>query len=199
MSKPQAEPKLGPPGAGLPLIESLIARFYYGGYISVKSDWESNREGFARINQKILNLVEGLSEEKLATRVLVPRLQGLEDSSRFWSVAMALEHLYISGTNMAKFVVKLSNGEVPAIEVDIAKVKPPGAKSGAEILANYKVFLEKTLLEIDRGVKDRNSRTRLKHPWFGALTAKQWQWLMLSHSHIHYRQIKLILKELSSA
>jgi hypothetical protein len=59
---PQTEPKLDKPGAGLPLKARMLNQAYY----------------------------KKISRDKLETKVFVPAIQGLEDSSRFWSVAMAL-------------------------------------------------------------------------------------------------------------
>ena len=50
----------------------------------------------------------GRSEPELTEAVLVPPQIGLEDSSRFYSYAMVLEHLTIIGNAIGRIVVELS-------------------------------------------------------------------------------------------
>jgi len=54
---------------------------------------------------------------------------GIEDSSRYWSVAMALEHLGEVGLNIAVGIVELSRNMTVTVKVDIAELKPKGAKA----------------------------------------------------------------------
>ena len=56
--------------------------------------------------------------------LLIPRVIGIEDSSRNWSVAMVLEHLCLTNAEMTIAVDSLSRGIVPKGEVDIALYKP---------------------------------------------------------------------------
>src|SRR5687768_11192069 len=87
-------PRLEPPGAGLPGIELLIAKAIF----TVRR-WTGTPAAFTaqfeREQRAIAGLYAGRDEARLARQVLIPRLPGLEDSSRFWSVYMTLEHLRI--------------------------------------------------------------------------------------------------------
>ncbi len=194
---PKEPPKLAKPGAGLPFLESLVLRFYLGPFVAKKSDWDKAGRDFEALNAKILKAVEGLSPEQLRKRVLVPRLPGLEDSSRYWSIAMALEHLAFVGGKMVEIIVVLSRGENPGVRVDIAQVKPAGKETVEASVRNFQNFAETARATLSRDVVDRDNKATLHHPWFGPFNARQWHWLLAPHETVHYKQIKEIKKRLS--
>src|SRR5215472_12523732 len=88
------EPKLAPPGAGLPKIELLVARLRFA-LSRARGDRKSFDAAFQRERERVRGLVGGLDANSAARRVLIRRVPGLEDSSRYWSVWMTLEHLRI--------------------------------------------------------------------------------------------------------
>ena len=55
-------------------------------------------------------MVEPLSAEQLQRRVLVKAPMGIEDSSRYWSASMVLEHLIEVGSRIAVGIVELTHG-----------------------------------------------------------------------------------------
>jgi len=124
-------------------------------------------------------------------------MPALEDSSRYWSVAKNLEHLVIVHDKIKKGILALSSGVVPSNKADTASVKPKGGKDGLQQLAEFNAFNASLRAAID-SVRDTALASKLKyaHPWFGPFTALQWQWLFGAHTHIHYRQIKEIVKGL---
>lgn len=193
---PAAPPRLDAPGAGLPLVQSFVARYYLGPFVAGRSDWDENLARFEAINGKILKTIEGLSDAQLAQRALVPPQPGLEDSSRHWSIAMTLEHLAHVGMNVRELIAALSKGVVPPVEVDIAKVKPLGKMAATEAVAAFREFAATTRSFLQAQVGDRRSASALRHPWFGPFRAQQWQWLLAAHAGVHYKQIKEIKKQL---
>ncbi len=62
---------------------------------------------------KQLDTAEGVEEKLLFKRVLVPPLFGLEENSRYYSVAMVLQHLLDVGSALQARIPKLSRGEKP--------------------------------------------------------------------------------------
>ena len=58
----------------------------------------------------MIALAEPLSAEQLQRRVLVKAPMGMEDSSRYWSAAMVLEHLIEVGSRIAVGIVELTHG-----------------------------------------------------------------------------------------
>lgn len=184
---------LDKPGAGIPLYQKLFLQLYVKPFVSARSDWDADTGAFNLINGKLLEEVGKLDEAQLSKRVLVPKQRGLEDSSRYWSVAMTLEHLLIVGTGVKSIIISLSQGRVPDGKADTARVKPSGTPTAKEVLAQYRDFVAATPGEIDNAVNDRKSKARFAHPWFGPFTAHQWHWLLAVHTGLHLKQIRAII------
>lgn len=188
---------LDKPGAGVGLLQQLVLRFYVAPFVAAKSDWEQDRARFAASSQKILALAEGLDNAALSQKILVPPQRGLEDSSRYWSAAMVLEHLIIVGMGMRDIIIRLSQGKVPPGKADTARVKPLGQMPAQTALQNYKTFIETVSAQIEAGVQNRDSQAVYAHPWFGKMTARQWHWLLAAHNDIHLQQMRAIVSGLA--
>jgi len=183
---------LDQPGAGVGLLQQMAMRFYIGPFVAAKSDWETDSARFLDSSKNILSLAEGLDDAALSQKILVPPQRGLEDSSRYWSAAMVLEHLMIVGMGLREIIIRLSQGKVPPGKADTARVKPLGQTPPQTVLQNYKSFAEMVLGQIEAGVKDRDGKAVYAHPWFGKFTARQWHWLLAAHNDIHLRQLRAI-------
>ena len=190
------QPQLAPPGAGLPWSQALLGRYLLLPGICLTHSWDGAQRFFRREGRRVLDLAEPLTVEQMTIRVLVHGVLGIEDSSRHWSVALALEHLIIVGDTMAEIVVALSHDRTPSVRVDIAAVKPPGELPAGEARDAYHRFLARYRQRISAAIADRRSRRRLEHPWFGEITAHQWHCLAAMHQRIHRRQIQAIVKRL---
>jgi hypothetical protein len=70
---------------------------------------------------------------------------GIEDSSRYWSAAMVLEHLIEVGSRIATGVVELTHGQAASVKADIADVKPKG-QNNEGIVSAYRVTASFILL-----------------------------------------------------
>jgi len=195
----QDEPKLAPPGAGIPLLARLLVRYVVILLQTRNASWERSIKLFEKEGSRILQAVERREPNELEARMLVDPIRGLEDSSRFWSVHMTLEHLMIVGNGMGDIIVKLSNGETLSMVVRTAEVKPQGLESSKVILERYSAFMKELPLRIQSKLGDLNSKTTHPHPWFGPLTAKQWLWLLGVHQNIHRVQIQAIFNAMKSA
>lgn len=197
MDTPSLEPQLAPPGAGIPLPQRILCRYYLRPFVAGRSKWEESKKHFEKLSEKILKEIEGLSENQLNQRVLVPAQPGLEDSSRYWSVAMTLEHLVIVGRAILAGVESLSHEQVPDYKVDTAKVKPSGKRTADDDIADFKKFSSEEFAALHEKIKNKDSRITLSHPWFGPMTAKEWYWLLAMHQGIHLKQIRNIKKNLT--
>src|SRR6185503_14638043 len=102
-----SEPKLAPPGAGLPKAELFIARMLFSRRLK-KGNRESFVQSFEKERETVRELVQSIDGAAAAKRVLIDRVRGLEDSSRFWSVWMTLEHLRIVQTGIARTIPALA-------------------------------------------------------------------------------------------
>jgi len=190
-------PKLAPPGAGIPWIARVFLQIYTRPFVAAKSNWDDSKNHFQKISEKIIKEIDGLSEQELMTKILVPRQMGLEDSSRYWSMAMTLEHLVIVGSQIGVAIESLSMGEIPSGEANTAKVKPKGELTAAVAMDEFRNFCFHRHPNLK--ILNKDSILRFKHPWFGPMTAKEWYWLLPVHHGIHLKQIREIKKRLPVA
>lgn len=187
------EPRLAPPGAGIPHVERLV-----GGLVLALRRWRGRPESFCqelvREREAIARLYRGREEAVLARRVLIPRLRGLEDSSRFWSVLMTLDHLRIVNGQILKVMEALTTGVVPPGRPSTAAVKP-AASVGMSVVPEHERACERLVAFASSG-GDLRTRDRYEHPWFGALDAHGWLAMAAMHMGIHRAQIDRILREI---
>jgi hypothetical protein len=109
-------PPVGKPGAGLPALELAVARVGFAVHCRVAS----RTAVVARFRAEADRLVEcarRLDDTAARTRVLVRRVTGIEDNSRYWSAAMLLEHLVIVNRGIAGIIEHICAGEVFPDEV----------------------------------------------------------------------------------
>jgi hypothetical protein len=184
-------PQLAPPGARLPWLELRIARLGFR-WLSRDATREKSAALLAKEQAAILALAESCDAEAGSRRVLIRRIPGMEDSSRYWSVFMTLEHLRLVNTGVADIIHALGKGNLPSRPANTANVKPaPGADVTA--LRHFKAscgLIERAVSRID------NLRTiRFAHPWFGLLDAGLWYFLTGFHARLHRQQIEAILRQ----
>jgi hypothetical protein len=187
------EPKLAPPGAGLPKAELFIARRMFAWRRKTRSreqltvDFQEGREAIAA-------MVRTCDAEVASRRVLIERPRGLEDSSRYWSVWMTLDHLRIVHGGINRTIDALTKGVVVEGAASTAAVKPsPDVKE--EVVAAYEKSCDDLLATV-AAVKDLNTSLQYTHPWFGPLNAAGWHAMAAGHLEIHRVQIERILQGL---
>jgi hypothetical protein len=186
-------PALQPPGAGLPWWELLAARYFIFPRACRRLSWEAAARLFQDEGAKILALWDALPVERLGERVLVRRLRGIEDSSRYWSTAMTVEHLVIVGRGIRATVRSLGRGEVPARVTRVEDVKPRGEAAPGDVRAQFVRLLTEAKAEEETGQPiPRGTGPRYAHPWFGPIDAYQWHCLLGIHQRLHRRQIEAI-------
>lgn len=165
---------------------------------SIAKPATKKRASFSKRRQKkILSLAQSLDEAKLTTRALIPRLRGLEDNSRYWSVAMVLEHLAIVGGGITEAVIDLTRGGTDKKPVTIKDVKPDPHSPPQQCIDSFKAMSEAFLTKIEPGALDNHPEATYPHPWFGPMNARQWYILAGRHQAIHRHQIEQILKKLN--
>ena len=161
---------LDKPGAGIPFFERIMAKYFIMPREVRKRSWEDCGALFDREGARIVELIKDLTPAQLEKKVLIDRIPGIEDSSRFWSVKMTLEHLIVVGNGIGKIVGSLAQNTTPTVDVDIAKVKPKGAKPTAETVTVFKSFEQNQVKRVMETVKTRTP-TASPYPWFGPMTA----------------------------
>jgi hypothetical protein len=184
------EPRLAPPGAGLPFPENLIARALLRVKRLSGTSGAFTRE-FIRERAVIHGLIGNHDEPTLRRQVLIPRPSGLEDSSRNWSVLMTLDHLRIVHHAFIDVIEALAKEEVPEGEASTAAVKPDPEVTPA-VIGEYESSCD-ALLATLASVRNFKTRARFPHPWFGPMDAHGWHALAGGHLGIHRVQIERIL------
>jgi hypothetical protein len=184
-------PQLAAPGAGLPALELVIARLLFRLKRATGNE-AAFRAAYLQERERIHSLTAPLDAAAAETRVLIKRLPGLEDSSRYWSVWMTLDHLRIVNQAITQVVGALYLGIVPPGRANTAEVKPDPSV-GPEVVAAYEASCDAWLTTMDNAPSIPFT-TRFPHPWFGPLDAKGWTALQALHLGIHRRQIEQILR-----
>lgn len=183
---------LAPPGAGLPVMQACLLRYMLFPAFCLVTPWHKALTAFQAEGQKLIDLAAALSADQLQQRVLVKAPLGIEDSSRYWSASMVLEHLIEVGSRIAVGIVELTHRSPVSVKADIADVKPKGGR-GAQIIQDFQQFLEDYSRMVSDEIGDRSSKGRHPHPWFGDLNAHQWMCLGAVHQSIHRKQLQRIV------
>ena len=183
--------KLQPPGAGLPTLELWLVKIRFG-----LKRWSFDREKltqwFEQERAKILELVENCPAEQASQPVLIDRIRGMEDSSRFWSVYMTVDHLCIVNKSIAAIIDLLAKEQVPQKAVRTADVKPR-SDVGATVVKAFDDGCEeyRAIVEAQATLK---TKEKFPHPWIGQMNALDWHALAAKHMSIHRTQIESIRK-----
>ena len=117
---------------------------------AVFSDRQASRL-FRRDSVELLRLADDDESYDVFQILMIPRVIGIEDSSRNWSVMMVLEHLCLTNRDMLRIIKALVDGIVPRGEVDIAMYKPIArcrlrcAGSFHELTKDYIATIERLL------------------------------------------------------
>lgn len=188
--------ELGVSGGGISSFRVFLAKHLLFPLLNRFISWEKAWDIFDKEGQKIIELSKNINKEKLFERVLVPKLFGLEDNSRYYSVAMTLEHLYIVGNALQVRIPILSRGEKLKKYVKIEDVKPY-KDIDENIIHNFNKFLITYREKLEKNTIDININNTSMHPWFGEFNPKQWSILAMVHQIVHRRQIEAILKILN--
>jgi hypothetical protein len=189
-------PPLAAPGAGLPKIERFVANLMIR-WKAARTSREQATACFAAERAAILGLLKGRDGATLSQAVLIKRLPGLEDSSRYWSLLMVVDHLRIVNRDIAEVIATLGAGRRPDREASIAAVKPSTAVTTA-VIAEFDQGCEDFQTGV-AGVPDLETAQMFPHPWFGPMNAATWHFMTGFHMQLHRRQMLRILADLPSA
>ena len=182
--------QLEAPGAGLPPAELFLVKSLFGAYCFLRSK-QGVLNHFSRDADLLVTLMSSLDIENAKKRVLIKRVPGIEDSSRYWSVFMVLEHLSIVNNGILRIIKALTEEQIITEQVRIEDVKPQES-AGTEQVAAFSHSVKSYVDQIS-GVSDLRSKTRHPHPWFGPLNAHGWHCLAAVHQTVHRYQISRIL------
>jgi hypothetical protein len=183
----------------VPWVQRLAGKYVLLPWCCLRLSWERAPALFERQARALVAPTSVHSPAALTARVLVPPQIGLEDSSRFASYAMVLEHLTIVGDRVTEIVFELTRGRRPAGRVSTADLKARGALTAEEAVAAYRAMVARFRERAVEQAGDRASPLRYDHPWFGPLDAYRWLCFAPFHQAIHLEQSRRILARLPAA
>lgn len=190
-----SEPSLAAPGAGLPAVELFFARWMFRLHVWC-GDAGAFQAQFEQERQTLRGLIQGCDEETGAQPVLIRRLPGLEDSSRYWSVWMTLEHLRLVHGSLTQVISALGAGKSLSGQASTAAVKPAVGITSSVISA-YEASCD-ALISTVQQMKSLKTELKFAHPWFGPLDAHGWYAMAPFHLRLHRAQIQTILHKLQA-
>jgi hypothetical protein len=194
MAKSQHVPQLETPGSGLPPLELLIGKVGFALYRSMNSRQGATAR-FKSESQQLISLATSVSEEVGRQRILIKRIMGIEDSSRFWSVFMVIDHLIIADKLAIKIIENLSQEQNFSQRITIEGIKPQPER-GKEVIDEFKQLVQDYILCLEQ-ITHWHSSSAHAHPWFGPLNVHGWHCFMAFHHFIHRRQLHRIIQTLS--
>ena len=175
-------------------VQRVVGKHVFLPLYCRRYSWDQARDLLVEEGRELLRLGQDAEPGQLERRVLVAPQIGLEDSSRYWSYAMVLEHLVIIGERLIRVIVGLSAGQRPAGRIETADLKPAGRLAALPSCEAFREFLDRWRVAMSDEIEDRHSPRRHAHPWFGPLTARQWICFAPFHQRIHLRQARQILR-----
>ena len=180
------------PGDGLPTVELFFTRILFRLFSYGSADGKI-RVKFKKETDLIKRIISEVDDSILHKPITIPRVMGIEDVSKHWSIAMTMHHLNIVNRAISTLIDQLEKGHTPSLIVRIQDVKPP-----LEISPNIREEFEQTSSAYLEEVKKFNrlgvkSRLTHPHPWFGAMNSHDWLALSALHQGVHRRQIAMIL------
>lgn len=187
-------PKLGKPGAGLPFYEWFIAKYLLFPQRFRTTDNAQAISDFAEESNHVIRIVSQLAPGQLAEKRLIKRLRGLEDNSRYWSIAMAIEHMIIAGTSLRGVLISLSSGRADLPESSITSLKPNPEISSEGLIERFEQMTQKFVRTAEGSKIDAFPKLTYGHPWFGPLNAREWLIFAGAHQAVHRKQIEEIAR-----
>jgi hypothetical protein len=193
--KTTAPVQLAPPGAGIPPLEIALAKVLFAVMRKMRTrEWATRH--FHSEASTMVRLVGKLTPQAANTQVLIPRIAGIEDSSRNWSALMTLDHLAIVNSFVIDIIESLSSERLVGRRVSIAAVKPKPTQS-METIAQFARTTQDYVERVSQ-IQNLASSIHHLHPWFGPLDALGWHWLATVHHTIHRRQVQKIIAQMGS-
>jgi hypothetical protein len=189
-------PILQAPGKGLPKYELFMARLL----VSWKAKRTSRAEAasiFEFEKTEILRLTRNINPNLGSKQVLIKRLRGLEDSSRFWSIFMTVQHLNIVNQGTTDIIMALAKGEKPKRVVSTSDVKP-STSADSSTVQEFERVCNKFQVTIQE-IANLQTNITCAHPWFGELNAERWHFFTGFHMSLHKQQILAIQKQLEKS
>ena len=188
-------PQLLEPGVGPSKLHLAVMKPIFKLKAQLTSQ-KSLAKQYADHRRWIIDTTRPLKEAQKQKRILISPTRAIEDSSRFWSIYMTLEHLATVEVGLTGIIKDLTHGKKPSTVVRTEDVKP-SANAGPQAEKAFISLTSRSSRQLKELPVERGGETHV-HPWFGPMTAHQWLTLRTVHLSVHIAQIKKILRELRS-
>ena len=146
---------------------------------------------------KYLALTRQVNAECGMAPVFVPRMTGVDEDMRNWSLFMILEHNVIVNRSITSIIQNLVRGEKPmgAGTIDPKNDVMPSLYPGVEQIQAFRLSVEDHLRAISSFCRLRRS-LKSRHPIFGEFDAHSWHCMFSLHLLIHYKQAKYVVQKI---
>jgi hypothetical protein len=134
---------------------------------------------------QVLETVDAVDFDYAGIEVEVPRLFGLPEEWRKWTLFMVLDHLEKFQRAALELVSHLAEDRQPLVAMRLEDLTPEEDAS-ADIAGRFAETARRFQRELVQMLPIRTVR-EFEHPLFGPLNAKQWIACSLSHHKIHRR------------
>ena len=182
-------------------VNPILPRFErsaLNGILSTSSTFLSERNLlrlFRWETRKLDRLLEADESYDVFQVIKIPRVIGVSESNRNWSVLMVLDHLCLVIEDCRKAIASLVDGVEPRGEIDLS-LYAPNTDVGFDVLGRFEHLTKGFCLDIQTAIKREGAfagPTRFSHPCFGNMSAKNWLAFAALHQAIHRRQVQKII------
>ena len=164
-------------------------------YLRARIACTSRRRADAAVRREgdlALALLDGLTDEQAAQSVRVPRMIGVDEDMRDWSLHQTLEHNTIVNRIFSMIVLHLARGKTPPTgDIDPKKDVMPTAAPGPPAVDAFRKSIDRHL-ELVAGIDKLRGTARYPHPILGPLDAHGFHTFFSIHLAVHRRQMVAI-------
>ncbi len=178
----------------IPPFEMNSARFWIKSIGMVRSA-SSLLDSFQQESAILEHIYEDSESYDVFDPYPIPRIWGLPESSRQWSVAMVLRHVCLVQADLIDLIEILSQETSPRGMFDWDGYCPEesvGTEVHSQFVQVNRLYCNQVQSLLDRA-GPMQSEARFRHPWFGHLNARQWHAFALFHVWVHRRQAQKIV------
>ncbi|MEM7011868.1 MAG: hypothetical protein AAF585_10330 [Verrucomicrobiota bacterium] len=142
-------------------------------------------------------IIADLGNSKCAQKVRVPKMVGVDEDMREWSVYMILEHNTIVNRQVSAQIQHLARGEIYETNFNPKTDVMPADSAAADEVAKFEQSVD-AHLEALRSIEKMRGTLKRPHPIFGPLDAHGWNCMFGFHLQLHRRQAEAVSKQISA-
>lgn len=134
--------------------------------------------------------------EGAGTPRMVPKMLGVDEDMRGWSLYQLLEHNTIVNRAITQLICDLADGVPPE---DMNRIDPkhdvmPGDGAGEEQVDIFTTSVQDHIARITP-LSDLRKTRKVPHPLFGNFNAHMWTCMFSFHLKVHFNQARFLAEE----